>query len=90
LPRLALNHNPPDLCLLSSWDSRHDLPCPDTLLHIFNTATAKNESLERKKKPPKYNYIIDYNFQIVKQFLIPCTKHAKRFVKIWLINHYLT
>jgi hypothetical protein len=24
LPRLALNHDPTDLCLLSSWDCKHE------------------------------------------------------------------
>jgi hypothetical protein len=28
LPGLALNFNPPDLCLLSSWDYRWKLLCP--------------------------------------------------------------
>jgi hypothetical protein len=28
LPRLASNHDPPDLCLLSSWDCRSEPPVP--------------------------------------------------------------
>jgi hypothetical protein len=28
LPGLALNCNPPDLCLLSSWDYSHEPPAP--------------------------------------------------------------
>jgi hypothetical protein len=28
LPRLASNHNPPDVCLLSSGDYRHEPPAP--------------------------------------------------------------
>jgi hypothetical protein len=30
LLRLASNHTPPDLCLLSSWDYRHELPAPNS------------------------------------------------------------
>jgi hypothetical protein len=30
LPRLALNDDPPDLCLLSSWDYRRELLAPGT------------------------------------------------------------
>jgi hypothetical protein len=26
--RLALNRSPPDLCLISSWDYKHELLCP--------------------------------------------------------------
>jgi hypothetical protein len=28
LPGLALNHDPPDLCLLSSWDYGREPPAP--------------------------------------------------------------
>jgi hypothetical protein len=34
LPRLALNHDPPDLCLLISWDYRCGLQCP-VIIFIF-------------------------------------------------------
>jgi hypothetical protein len=27
LPGLALNRDPPDVCLLSSWDYRHEPQC---------------------------------------------------------------
>jgi hypothetical protein len=32
---LVLNHNPPDLHLQSSWDYRHELPCPDFIICLF-------------------------------------------------------
>jgi hypothetical protein len=32
LPGLALNHDPPDLCLLSSWDDRRELLVPGALV----------------------------------------------------------
>jgi hypothetical protein len=35
LPRMALNHNPPDLCLLSSQDYRHEPPEPDSAAFFF-------------------------------------------------------
>jgi hypothetical protein len=34
LPRLALNHNPPDLCLLSSWDYRHEPLVPSSPIYL--------------------------------------------------------
>jgi hypothetical protein len=35
LPGLALNLDPPDLCLLSSWDYRHEPPVPGLKSSIF-------------------------------------------------------
>jgi hypothetical protein len=40
LPGLALNSDPPDLCLLSSWDYRDEPPAPG-LLQIFLKKTFK-------------------------------------------------
>jgi hypothetical protein len=34
LPGLALNHDPPDLCLLNSWDDRRQPPEPSHLVPI--------------------------------------------------------
>jgi hypothetical protein len=34
LPRLALNRDPPDLCLLSSWDYRREPPAPGMTLNF--------------------------------------------------------
>jgi hypothetical protein len=34
LPRVALNRDPPDLCLLSSWDYRHEPPAPSTCFFL--------------------------------------------------------
>jgi hypothetical protein len=36
LPRLASNHDPPDLCLLSSLDYRCEPPAPSSILHFLN------------------------------------------------------
>jgi hypothetical protein len=35
LPRLASNGDPPDLCLLSSWDYRREPQCPTLPCSIF-------------------------------------------------------
>jgi hypothetical protein len=37
LPRLASNHNPPDLNLPSSWDYRREPPVPGSLMPHFCT-----------------------------------------------------
>jgi hypothetical protein len=43
LPRLALNHDPPDLCLLSSWDYRCEPQCP-AINNLFNGGGAVREN----------------------------------------------
>jgi hypothetical protein len=40
LPGLALNHAPPDLCILSSWDYRREPLCPAGLVIFLMTAGA--------------------------------------------------
>jgi hypothetical protein len=37
LPGLVLNHNPPDLCLLSSWDYRCEPQVPDPIFDFEET-----------------------------------------------------
>jgi hypothetical protein len=46
LPRRALNHDPPDLCLLSSQDYRRELPRPAPNINfcITNSRTQKSIS----------------------------------------------
>jgi hypothetical protein len=45
-PGLASNHNPPDLCFLSSQDSRREPPAPGSCYQFCFTLT----NLELKKK----------------------------------------
>jgi hypothetical protein len=35
LPRLALNHDPPDCCLLRSWDYRREPQEPVSIITLF-------------------------------------------------------
>jgi hypothetical protein len=35
LPRLASNHEPPDLCLLSSWGYRNESPVPGSIFSFL-------------------------------------------------------
>jgi hypothetical protein len=35
LPRLTSNHDPPDLCLLSDWDYRHEYQCLAPFVHSY-------------------------------------------------------
>jgi hypothetical protein len=49
LPRLALNHDPPDLCLLSSWDDRRAPLAPSRprlfLIYIASSRLALRKTL---------------------------------------------
>jgi hypothetical protein len=43
LPELALNHNPPDLCLLRSWNPSHEPPAPGSILTFWLLVLAGTE-----------------------------------------------
>jgi hypothetical protein len=46
LPRLDLNLDPPDLCLLSSWDYRHEPQAPsDDFFFLFLKRSEKMATL---------------------------------------------
>jgi hypothetical protein len=44
---LALNHDPPDLCLLSSQDYKHEPPAPDRKrIVLLHTCTSLHQNAE--------------------------------------------
>jgi hypothetical protein len=48
LPGLALNHDPPNLCILSSWDYRHEPQEPGSTLLLIHTDKLKIHLRVRK------------------------------------------
>jgi hypothetical protein len=48
--QLALNHDPPDLCLLSSWDYRYAQSCPASDNSFFLLLGARGAKAPRGKQ----------------------------------------